>query len=608
MKIKEKLMHKYALSPQGASDMLKAFVSVTVSDLVLMIPVSLLYFIVKDYMEGTLQGKGGFYIAGIIVTLALIAITTYIQYNATFLSTYVESGVRRITLAEKLRKIPLSFFGKKDLSDLTSTIMADCAQMETASSHFIPELVGACISTAIVAVGMFFFNWRMALAALWVLPVSFLIVGCSGKVQKSLNQKQMELKMACADGIQECLESARDLHAYNAEDDYMRGLDVKIKAVEKHAVVTELGTAVFVGSAQMILKLGIATVALVGGTLLAKGEISVLTFFMFLLVVSRIYDPMQVSLQNLAAIISSEVQSARLDEILSHEVQEGSEKMDRKGYDIEFSNVGFSYDSGETVLKDVSFVAKQGEVTALIGPSGGGKTTVSRLASRFWDVDHGKITVGGMDISKVDPETLMSLYSIVFQDVTLFNNTIMENIRIGKMDATDEGQIRDAVQWTKHHVGEIDAVVYVAGILLQSDRTETLLTESLDDIRKQIEVNALGLITVFRDFLPVIKKSGLFIGVTSEGGSFANEGSLFPAYGVSKTTANKIIQTLRVTVGESINVYAVHPGRMNTDMGRTTAQIEPEEAAIGFCNILEGTTHIEKDQWFIDYRGNAMPL
>ena len=196
MKIKEKLMHKYALSPQGASDMLKAFVSVTVSDLVLMIPVSLLYFIVKDYMEGTLQGKGGFYIAGIIVTLALIAITTYIQYNATFLSTYVESGVRRITLAEKLRKIPLSFFGKKDLSDLTSTIMADCAQMETASSHFIPELVGACISTAIVAVGMSFFNWRMALAALWVLPVSFLIVGCSGKVQKSLNQKQMELKMA----------------------------------------------------------------------------------------------------------------------------------------------------------------------------------------------------------------------------------------------------------------------------------------------------------------------------------------------------------------------------------------------------------------------------
>ena len=438
MSLKEKLMHKYALSQQGASDMIKAFVSVTVSDLVLMIPVSLLYFLVKDYIEGNLAGKGGFYIAGVLVTLILIGVTTYIQYNATFLSTYVESGVRRITLAEKLRKIPLSFFGKKDLSDLTSTIMADCAQMETASSHFIPELVGACISTALVAIGMFFFDWRMALAALWVLPISFIIVGCSGKVQKGVNKKQMELKMACADGIQECLESVRDLRAYNTEEDYMKGLDVKIKNVEKHAIVTELGTAVFVGSAQMILKFGIATVALVGGHLLAKGEIDVLTFFMFLLVVSRIYDPMQVSLQNLAAIIASDVQSARLDEILSHEVQDGTTMMDNQGYDIAFQNVGFSYNIGDAVLKDVTFTAKQGEVTALIGPSGGGKTTVSRLASRFWDVNKGTITVGGMDISKVDPETLMSLYSIVFQDVTLFNNTIMENIRIGKKDATDE--------------------------------------------------------------------------------------------------------------------------------------------------------------------------
>lgn len=431
-------MHKYALSQQGAADMIKAFISVTVSDLVLMIPVSLLYILVKDYMEGNLAGKGGFYIVGVLVTLILIGVTTYIQYNATFLATYVESGVRRTTLAEKLRKIPLSFFGKKDLSDLTSTIMADCAQMETASSHFIPELVGACISTALVAVGMFFFNWRMALAALWVLPISFIIVGCSGKVQKGLNKKQMELKMACADGIQECLESVRDLRAYNTEEAYMKGLDVKIKNVEKHAIVTELGTAVFVGSAQMILKLGIATVALVGGNLLARGEIDVLTFFMFLLVVSRIYDPMQVSLQNLAAIIASDVQSARLDEILSHEVQEGTTTLNNQGYDIAFQNVGFSYNTGDVVLKDVTFTAKQGEVTALIGPSGGGKTTVSRMASRFWDANKGTITVGGMDISKVDPETLMSLYSIVFQDVTLFNNTIMENIRIGKKDATDE--------------------------------------------------------------------------------------------------------------------------------------------------------------------------
>lgn len=444
MKLKETLMHKCALSEQGAKDMIKAFVSVTVSNLVLMVPIALLYYMVKDYMEGNLAGKGLWYVAGIVVTFVLIAVTTYIQYNATFLATYIESGVRRITLAEKLRKIPLSFFGKKDLSDLTSTIMADCAQMETASSHFVPELVGACISTTIVAIGLFFFDWRMAMAALWVLPISFIIVACSGKVQRSLNKKQMDLKMACADGIQEGLESARDLRAYNSQEEYMEGLDKKIKAVEKHAIVTELGTAVFVGSSQMILKLGIGTVALVGGILLAKGELDVITFFMFLMVVSRIYDPMQVSLQNLAAIIATGVQSSRLDEILSHEVQGGTRKMDNKGYDIEFSNVGFSYESGETVLNDVSFVAKQGEVTALIGPSGGGKTTVSRLASRFWDVNQGTITVGGMDISQIDPETLMSLYSIVFQNVTLFNNTVMENIRIGKMDATDEEVIAAA--------------------------------------------------------------------------------------------------------------------------------------------------------------------
>lgn len=440
----EKLMHKYALSKQGASDMIKAIISATISNIILMVPVALLYYLVRDYMAGNLGDKVIFYVAGCLITFVLIGISTYVQYNATFLSTYVESGVRRVTLAEKLRKIPLSFFGKKDLSDLTSTIMNDCAQMETASSHFIPELFGACISTALIAIGLFFFDWRMAIAALWVLPVSFLIVGCSGKVQKSLNKKQMVLKMACADGIQECLENVRDLQAYNTQEDYMKGLTRKIKAVEKHAIVTELGTAVFVGSSQMILKLGIATVALVGGVLLAKGELDILTFFMFLMVVSRIYDPMQVSLQNLAAVIASGVQSDRLDEILSHEVQDGTNTMKHDGYNIEFSNVGFSYETGDVVLKDVSFVAKQGEVTALIGPSGGGKTTVYRLASRFWDANRGSITVGGMDISKVDPETLMSLYSIVFQDVTLFNNTILENIRIGKMDATDEEVIAAA--------------------------------------------------------------------------------------------------------------------------------------------------------------------
>ena len=444
MTLKEKLQHRYALSEKGAQDMIRAFISVTISDIVLMLPVGMLYMLVKYYMADDLNGRGGFFAIGCIACLILIAVTTYIQYNATFLNTYIESGVRRTTLAEKLRKIPLSFFGKKDLSDLTSAIMADCATMETASSHWIPELIGACISTVLVAVSLFFLNWRMAIAALWVLPVSFLIVLCSGRVQKNMAAKQMTLKMACADGIQECLETVRDLRANNSEDEYLKGLDDKIHAVEKHAIFSELTTAVFVAGAQMILKFGIATTALLGGMLLAKGDIDVLTFFMFLLLVSRLYDPMQISLQNLAAIIATDVQCERLDEILSHKVQKGKTELTNKGYDIEFSHVGFAYDSGETVLKDVSFTAKQGEVTALIGPSGGGKTTVSRLASRFWDAQKGRITVGGMDIQNVDPETLMSLYSIVFQNVTLFNNSIMENIRIGRQDATDEEVIAAA--------------------------------------------------------------------------------------------------------------------------------------------------------------------
>lgn len=444
MTFKEKLQHKYALSEQGAKDMLKGFVTVTISNIILMLPVGMLYMLVKNYMNHTLEGKGIMFAAGCILCLLLIGITTYIQYNATFLSTYVESGVRRISLAEKLRKIPLSFFGKKDLSDLTSTIMADCATLETASSHWIPELVGACISTALVALSLFFFDWRMAIAALWVLPVSFLIVACSGNVQRNLGRRQMELKMACADGIQECLETVRDLKANNAQEEYMAALDKKIKAVEKHAVTTELGTALFVSGAQMILKFGIATVALTGSILLAKGEIDVLTFFLFLLLVSRLYDPMQISLQNLAAIISADVQCKRMDEILSHDIQTGTDQLTNKGYDIDFNHVGFAYNDREDVLKDVTFTAKQGEVTALIGPSGGGKTTVSRLASRFWDISKGQIKVGGMDISQIDPEALMSLYSIVFQDVTLFNNSIMENIRIGRQNATDEEVIAAA--------------------------------------------------------------------------------------------------------------------------------------------------------------------
>ena len=445
MNLNAKLQHKYALSQKGAADMIKAFVSVTCSDLVLMFPVGLLYYLVGDYLNDRMgMNRIPFYLIGSLICLLFIAVTTYIQYNATYFATYEESGIRRTALAEKLRKLPLSFFGKKDLSDLTSTIMADCATLETAGSHWIPELIGSMISTCLVAISLFFFDWRMALAALWVLPVAFLIVLMSRSVQNYMGKRHMKLKLACADGIQECLETIRDLHANNAGEEYMKGLDGKIKAVEKHAIFNELTTAAFVSSAQMLLKLGIASVALVGGVLLANGSLDILTFFMFLLLVSRLYDPMQMALQNLAAIIAANVQCERMDKILSHETQNGTTALSNQGNDIVFEHVGFRYHEKEVVLKDVSFTAKQGEVTALIGPSGGGKTTVSRLAARFWDISTGKITVGGMDVSKIDPETLMSLYAIVFQDVTLFNNTIMENIRIGRKDATDEEVIAAA--------------------------------------------------------------------------------------------------------------------------------------------------------------------
>ena len=419
--------------------MIQAFVSVTISNLVLMFPVGLLYVLASYLLEGSLpKDKVTFFTVGVIAALLLIAVTTYIQYNATFLSTYVESGVRRRMLAEKLRKLPLSFFGKKDLSDLTNTIMADCALIETGSSHWIPELVGAFGSTTIIIISLLFFDWRMALAAIWVMPIAFIIVLSSKNVMGKVHAKSMEYKLSCLDGIQEGLETIRDLRSNNMTDSYMVGLNKKIKAVEDHSIVAEFANAAFVCSAQMILKLGIGTVAVTGSILLTKGEISVLTFFMFLLVVTRMYEPLQIALQNLAAIISLNTNCARMDEILSHEEQTGRENLDNQGYDIAFDHVAFSYKDGEQVLQDVSFLAKQGEVTALIGPSGGGKTTVSRLAARFWDNNKGTITVGGMNVSEIDPERLLSLYSIVFQDVTLFNNTIMENIRIGKKDATDE--------------------------------------------------------------------------------------------------------------------------------------------------------------------------
>lgn len=439
------LQRRFALSRQGAVDLIKGCIACVVQDISFMLPVGLLYYFVIDAMNGNLNGSRiAFYAVGSLVCLCLIFIATWFQYNATYLATYVESGVRRISLAEQLRKIPLSFFGKKDLADLTNSIMGDCATLETAFSHYVPALAGSLISTTLIAICLFAIDFRMALAAVWVLPIAFTITLFSARVQEYFNRKSVAANVALESGVQECIESLQDLKSNNAEERYLKGLDKKIDYVEKRHIITELGTALFVVSSTLILKFGIATVALVGSALLIRGEIDIPLFFMFLLVASRLYAPLECALQNLAAVISTKTNINRMNEIFDQPIQTGSNTMTNQGYDIVFDHVGFAYNTGETVLKDVSFTAKQGEVTALVGPSGGGKTTVSRLAARFWDINKGKITVGGMDISKIDPETLLSLYSIVFQDVTLFNNTIMENIRIGRKDATDEEVITAA--------------------------------------------------------------------------------------------------------------------------------------------------------------------
>lgn len=434
-----KLMRRYALTRQGAIDFIKCTAITTLQNIMLMVPVALMYYLAADLINGTVPANHRYtYIAGCVIILVVFGVVFFVQYNSSFFSTYRESEHRRINIAEKLRTLPLSFFGKKDLADLTSTILGDCTVLEHNFSHVMPQFFGAMISTVLIAISLFFFDWRMALAALWVLPIALIIVGCSGNVQRGISRRKRNVAIAQADGLQEYLETIKDLKSYNTEENYLEGLKGKITALEKESFKAELGTAVFVVSASCILRFGIGTVALVGSVLLGSGKLDVLTFFMFILVVSRIYEPMQGTLMNLAAVIAQDVNVERMNEITDYPVQKGSDELDVKSYDIEFSNVSFSYDKNEKVLNDISFTAKQGEVTALIGPSGGGKSTVSKLAARFWDVDGGSIRLGGKDISQVDPEKLLSAYSIVFQDVILFDNTIMENIRIGRKGATDE--------------------------------------------------------------------------------------------------------------------------------------------------------------------------
>ncbi|MDE6188970.1 MAG: ABC transporter ATP-binding protein/permease [Clostridia bacterium] len=441
----KKIMNKFALSYEGAKSFVCAGIACIVGDICFMFPVALLYYLSNDLINGEIPTRHCWlYGAGIVVSLLLIFLTSLWKYNATYFATYKESGVKRISLAEKLRKLPLSFFGKKDLADLTNTVMSDVQVTEQMMSHYVPQFYGSVISTCLIAISMFVFDWRMALAALWVLPISLIIVWTSKKAQNHFTRKQSQAQVLVEDGVQECLETVRDLKSNNAEKKYLSGLFKKFDKLEVRHIKSELGVAMFVVPAQMILKLGIASVALVGSMLLVKGALTLITFFMFLLVVSRIYEPLAGALQNLAAMNSMQISVDRMNEMENYAEQGGGKEFRPQGYDIEFKNVCFAYNSGEKVLDGVSFTAKQGEVTALIGESGGGKSTAAKLAARFWDVDQGVVSVGGVDVKSVEPEELLKAYSIVFQDVTLFNNTVMENIRIGRRGASDEEVLQAA--------------------------------------------------------------------------------------------------------------------------------------------------------------------
>lgn len=440
--IDEYLAKKFALSKKGANNLKKGIVYTTLLDFSLMLPVILFVLFLSQYIPdpsifSVKLDLIGFIIL-IIIVLAIIYILKSKQYHFIYNATYEESEVRRITLAEKLRKLPMSFFEKKNLSDLTTTIMGDCTDLEHAFSHAIPELAGSVISLVIISIGMLLFNLPLSIALLWVIPVSFLIVIVSRSIQEKNSEKIIKKRRTGTDGIQESIETIKELKAYNYEDDYLKGLNKKIKNIESSLIKSELVTGTSVISGQMVLKLGIVSVMIVGSTLLVDGQISLLMFILYLIAAAFIYLPIQGALEFLAETFMAGVKINRMKKIESQTVQDGSIEYSNNGYDITFKDVSFNYKEDKDILKNINFTAKQGEVTALIGPSGGGKSTISKLAARFWDANEGKITLGGVDLKTIDPEALLKNYAIVFQDVILFNNTVKENIRIGSHGASDE--------------------------------------------------------------------------------------------------------------------------------------------------------------------------
>lgn len=444
----EKFQRKYALTDQGVRNTKKGTFWTVIVNLVVMGGVSILYLVMSGFMGTLTEGSplpGSAIVLGLLVLFALLSfVTHWQQYKATYGLVYNEVKTTRLSLAERLRKLPLGYFGKRDLADLTETIMGDVNRMEHVWSHVLGYLYGAYISTAIIAVCLLVYDWRLAVACLWGVPVAFGLLFGSRKIAARNAERTKKAAVRVSDGIQEALENVREIRATNQEERYIKGLNQKIDEHERVTIQGELGTGLFVNAASVIMRLGVATTILVGANLILSGSIDFMLLFLFLLVITRVYAPFDQSLALIAEMFVSQVSADRMNEIYDTPTAEGAEKFEPKGHDIVFEHVGFSYDE-KGVLHDVSFTAKEGEVTALVGPSGSGKSTCARLAARLWDISKGVIRVGGVDISTVDPEVLLRDYSMVFQDVMLFDDTVMENIRLGKRGATDE-EVRAAAK------------------------------------------------------------------------------------------------------------------------------------------------------------------
>jgi len=444
----EKFQRKYALTDQGVRNTKKGTFWTVIVNLVVMGGVSILYLVMSGFMGTLTEGSplpGSAIVLGLLVLFTLLSfVTHWQQYKATYGLVYNEVKTTRLSLAERLRKLPLGYFGKRDLADLTETIMGDVNRMEHVWSHVLGYLYGAYISTAIIAVCLLVYDWRLAVACLWGVPVAFGLLFGSRKIAARNAERTKKAAVRVSDGIQEALENVREIRATNQEERYLNGLNQKIDEYERVTIQGELGTGLFVNAASVIMRLGVATTILVGANLILSGSIDFMLLFLFLLVITRVYAPFDQSLALIAEMFVSQVSADRMNEIYDTPKAEGAEKFEPKGHDIVFEHVGFSYDE-KGVLHDVSFTAKEGEVTALVGPSGSGKSTCARLAARLWDISKGVIRVGGVDISTVDPEVLLRDYSMVFQDVVLFDDTVMENIRLGKRGATDE-EVRAAAK------------------------------------------------------------------------------------------------------------------------------------------------------------------